>query len=131
MLKMATFGANTTARVKRENQRTQATSSRRRPNRSDSGAMNRAPMPTPTSEMVAAKVAPTASKPSSLVLISVGITVPRTTRSKPSSTMASQHSHTGHLDRWWTDVVGMANLGGSVERLIRWHGAHRAALQHY
>ena len=54
MPNMATFGANTTAMVNRENQATHATSSRRRPNRSESGAMNKAPIPTPTREMVAA-----------------------------------------------------------------------------
>jgi hypothetical protein len=51
---MATLGAKTTAMVNKENQATQATSSRRRPKRSESGAMKSAPMPTPTSEMVAA-----------------------------------------------------------------------------
>ena len=98
VLNHATFGAKTTAIVKMENHVTQATSRFRRPKRSESGAMKSAPSPTPTREMVAANVAPTASKPSSCDLMRVGMTVPSTTRSKPSSTMASQQSHTGHRD---------------------------------
>lgn len=107
--KTATLGANATAMVKTEKPATQAISSLRRPNLSESGAMKSAPKPTPTREMVAANVAPTASKPSSPVLISVGITVPRTTRSKPSRTMASQQSHTGHWERRADDIVGIAS----------------------
>ncbi|GAB3272585.1 hypothetical protein GCM10027449_09260 [Sinomonas notoginsengisoli] len=55
--------------------------------------------------MVAARVAPTGSKPISWVFRRVGITAPRTTRSKPSRTIANQQSHTGHEERAEARVV--------------------------
>ena len=39
------------------------------------------------------------------------MTVPSTTRSKPSSTMASQQSHTGHRDLLSNDVIDIATSG--------------------
>ncbi len=71
----------------------------RLPNRSVSGPIVTAPMPTPTSPMVATRVSVSESKPSALVLASSGITAPSTTRSKPSRATAAQHRMTGHMPR--------------------------------
>jgi hypothetical protein len=111
MEKTATLGAKAIPIVKSEKPATQAIKSFRRPNLSDSGAIKSAPSPTPTREIVAAKVAPTASKPMSPVLMSVGMTDPRTTRSKPSKTMANQHSQTGHCERRADGIVGIVSSG--------------------
>ena len=73
----------------------QVISVRRRPNRSVTGPISAAPMPTPTRPIVDAVVSDASVKPRSPDLLSVGITAPITTRSKPSSATASQHRTTG------------------------------------
>src|SRR6478752_8571849 len=57
--------------------------------------MATAPMPTPTRPTVEAVVSEASVNPRSPVFESVGMTAPRTTRSKPSRATASQHSRTG------------------------------------
>ena len=94
MVKTATLSANATARVSSENHVTHAMTLRRRPNRSVSGPISTAPMPTPTSPTVDAVVSEASVKPRSPLLESVGITAPITTRSNPSRATATQHRAT-------------------------------------
>ena len=70
----------------------QARSVSRRPNRSATGPTVAAPTPTPTREIVAAKVRAGRSMPRCWVCRRVGITAPSATRSNPSSATANQHS---------------------------------------
>ncbi|NYI75990.1 hypothetical protein BJ988_000638 [Nocardioides panzhihuensis] len=75
------FGAKATARVSTENSAMLLISVTRRPNRSASGPMATAPMPTPTRPSVAAVVSDALVNPSAPVSAKVGITAPSTTRS--------------------------------------------------
>src|SRR6478752_9484045 len=95
VMKVLTFGAKATAIVNTENHAMQAIRVRRRPNRSVTGPISAAPMPTPTRPTVDAVVSEASVKPRSPDLLSVGITAPITTRSKPSSATASQQRTTG------------------------------------
>ncbi len=85
--------------VSTENSAMQPISVTRRPTRSVSGPTPTAPRPTPTSPRVEAAVSEEAVKPRSPLALRVGMTAPRTTRSKPSSATATQHSQTGQRSR--------------------------------
>ena len=67
----------------------------RRPKRSVNGPTATAPIPTPTSPTVEARVSEESVNPRSPVAERVGMTAPSTTRSKPSSATATQHRSTG------------------------------------
>ena len=90
--KTVAFGANAHSRVNSENDTTAPMSALRRPTRSVSVPMVSAPTIMPTSPMVTTAVAPVPDSARSSGVRSVGMTVPTTTRSKPSSRTAIQHS---------------------------------------
>src|SRR3954469_868231 len=112
-VEVLTFGARATAIVNTETHAMQAIRVRRRPNRSVTGPISAAPMPTPTRPTGEAVGGQASGKPRSADLLSVGITAPITTRSKPSSATASQHRTTGQSPP--ADGVRRPEVGAWVE----------------
>src|SRR3712207_4011097 len=124
--KTVAFGATAHSRVNREKDATAPMRARRRPTRSVSVPMVSAPTIIPTRPTVITAVAPAPVRPYSSGRDSVGITVPTTTRSKPSSSTATQHSGATQPaaraaavpDDGRTGVVLIADLHGAADGTV-------------